>query len=533
MDNKVFFDSTFYAPASFYSDVSVDKNVNIGAASISYGSTDKSIIILNNGNEKVRIGIDGEIGVGGANYGNTGQVLTSNGSGSAPTWQNNSGSGGIISVKDYGAVGNGSTDDTSAIQSVLDDPANHKAIYFPTGDYVITAPLTSSLNGRKIYGEGTITTTAAALAAASGSPEVLLKAFVFTEAEYVDFSLDCNGNNLIEIFAQFNRCLDPHIHHCRVRDLESPVHPTGGKAIAFELFNKSDTNNNPPLFTSIDTGAKITDNYITNLIAHDHPTIQGRGMARAVAFDTDRILSKPILIADNIIDTVAGNEGDAISVMSVAPDDGNSQTLPVYYNANVFITGNHIKDFNRRGCKIKFNSAVISNNTFYNTWTSSPVNDQGVSVVQGVVDLVNGSDHIVSGNKFVNTEYMAQIRIATEQADDGGNPPTVYEYEKVNNCVIRDNVFTQISGETTGTLIFVSSSNSADTANQGTNLTIKGNSFDVPGYSGLCIRVIRTKNVIVVDNAGIIGSSATGVHIPSSGLVTNSIIDNNNFLVSQ
>ena len=40
-----------------------------------------------NGAEKVRIAASGQIGLGGANYGNAGQVITSNGSGSAPTWQ--------------------------------------------------------------------------------------------------------------------------------------------------------------------------------------------------------------------------------------------------------------------------------------------------------------------------------------------------------------------------------------------------------------------------------------------------------------
>ena len=38
--------------------------------------------------ERLRIGSAGQIGLGGANYGTSGQVLTSNGSGSAPTWQN-------------------------------------------------------------------------------------------------------------------------------------------------------------------------------------------------------------------------------------------------------------------------------------------------------------------------------------------------------------------------------------------------------------------------------------------------------------
>ena len=38
------------------------------------------------GTERVRIGSNGEIGLGGANYGTAGQVLTSQGSGSAPQW---------------------------------------------------------------------------------------------------------------------------------------------------------------------------------------------------------------------------------------------------------------------------------------------------------------------------------------------------------------------------------------------------------------------------------------------------------------
>ena len=471
-----------------------------------YLSFDTDVIKLTTaGSERITIGSSGQLGLGGSNYGANGEVLTSNGPNSAPSWQSPSQTTGIISVKDYGAVGNGSNDDTTAIQSALN--SNHKAIYFPTGDYVISSALTSSLNGRKIYGEGTITTTAAALA--NEGVVSLEKAFVFTEAEYVDFSLDCDGNNLIEVFAQFNRCLDPHIHHCRVRDLESPVHPTGGKAIAFELFNNSSDG------TPVDTGAKITDNYITNLIAHDDDGgVVGRGMARAIAFDTDQTLNKPILIADNVIDTVAGHEGDAISVMSVSGSN--------YLNANVFITGNHIKDFNRRGCKIKFNSAVISNNTFYNTWTSEPLstNPNNDPVAQGVVDLVNGENHIVSGNKFINTEYMSQIKIVTDLS------------ETVSNCVIKDNVITQISGATSSSLMYFSSSTSTDANLQGTNLTIKDNSFDVPGFNDYCIRVVRTKNVIIADNTGIINSSATGVHVPGSAANNNLTNVNNNFLVA-
>ena len=39
-----------------------------------------------NNSERFRIGSSGQLGIGGANYGTSGQVLTSGGSGAAPSW---------------------------------------------------------------------------------------------------------------------------------------------------------------------------------------------------------------------------------------------------------------------------------------------------------------------------------------------------------------------------------------------------------------------------------------------------------------
>jgi len=49
----------------------------------------------------------------------------------------------IVSVKDYGATGDGTTDDTAAIQTALTVNAGNK-IYFPTGTYKVTNTLTIS-----------------------------------------------------------------------------------------------------------------------------------------------------------------------------------------------------------------------------------------------------------------------------------------------------------------------------------------------------------------------------------------------------
>jgi hypothetical protein len=67
----------------------------------------------------------------------------------------------VMSVKDFGAVGDGTTNDTAAIQSAINAAiAQRKALYFPRttlgslGLYLITAPLTISA-GIHIFGEGT------------------------------------------------------------------------------------------------------------------------------------------------------------------------------------------------------------------------------------------------------------------------------------------------------------------------------------------------------------------------------------------
>jgi len=69
--------------------------------------------------------------------------------------------GAAINVLDYGAVGDGTTNDTAAIQAAINAAiAQRKALYFPRttlgtlGLYLITAPLTISA-GIHIYGEGT------------------------------------------------------------------------------------------------------------------------------------------------------------------------------------------------------------------------------------------------------------------------------------------------------------------------------------------------------------------------------------------
>lgn len=57
----------------------------------------------------------------------------------------------VVSVKDFGAVGDGVTDDTAAIQAAVDA---HKNVYFPVGTYLITSTITCSQFGQCFIGPG-------------------------------------------------------------------------------------------------------------------------------------------------------------------------------------------------------------------------------------------------------------------------------------------------------------------------------------------------------------------------------------------
>lgn len=70
-----------------------------------------------------------------------------------------------LNVKDFGAAGNGSTDDTAAIQSAIDTlPSAGGLVMIPAGTYVVSSPLTLT-EGAQLQGEG----SGSILRAASGS----------------------------------------------------------------------------------------------------------------------------------------------------------------------------------------------------------------------------------------------------------------------------------------------------------------------------------------------------------------------------
>ena len=77
--------------------INIGNNIQLGNAGVATATTfvgnltgnvnnTGNLLLQIGGSEKFRVGGSGQLGIGGANYGTSGQVLTSGGSGSAPTW---------------------------------------------------------------------------------------------------------------------------------------------------------------------------------------------------------------------------------------------------------------------------------------------------------------------------------------------------------------------------------------------------------------------------------------------------------------
>jgi len=149
---------------------------------------------------------------------------------------------GWINVKDFGAKGDGITDDTAAIQAAIN---NGHRIYFPHGNYIISQPLTFAKSGVKLFGESEYTTTI--IPSSDFSGDALISAGDGSISYYgIDiFYLGFNGNGVSDIKGiKFNRCNQVcKIWHCYFEDLDTAIYFTnlslGNRIYGNKFFNNT------------------------------------------------------------------------------------------------------------------------------------------------------------------------------------------------------------------------------------------------------------------------------------------------------
>lgn len=156
----------------------------------------------------------------------------------------------VANVKDFGAVGNGSTDDTTAIQAAATSLTFGGTLYFPQGNYVVSSAITliagTLVSGVSAYA-ATITTSAAAanIFVVPTTCKIENMAFTCSTTATSGSYLNANGNFIIVNNCQFSKYfnaislgLTTQSVNCSVNtsSFNTPSVQSGGGAILLNNF---------------------------------------------------------------------------------------------------------------------------------------------------------------------------------------------------------------------------------------------------------------------------------------------------------
>jgi parallel beta-helix repeat protein len=115
---------------------------------VALGGTLTGATTIANGGYNLNVTGSGNFGIGTSS---PGRMLDVNGIARAQIQDKG---GQVYNVKAYGATGDGSTDDTSAIQSAIDAAGANNTVFFPKGTYIISSPLTVTNDYVTLAGQG-------------------------------------------------------------------------------------------------------------------------------------------------------------------------------------------------------------------------------------------------------------------------------------------------------------------------------------------------------------------------------------------
>ena len=270
----------------------------------------------------------------------------------------------VVSVKDFGAVGDGVTDDTAAIQFALN--TSIKKVVFPNGTYRVTSGLTSTTADREIVSDGgTILgdTNDIDILTVSGNRSVV--------------RVNINGNNKARqgVVVTGSGCV---IEGCDIRNLYGTTLGANG------------------IRATTSGGVIVRDNRIVGINALSNTSLgDSPGACRAIFLNNTTDATSPSVIENNWCESITGEEGDAIQVLSFS---GSGAFLKAYAT----IRNNTVKDFSRRGVKIQAHNVDVVSNTFISSLPAGALPN-----AVAVVDVIHSNDVNVSHNVMeCGTEFI-------------------------------------------------------------------------------------------------------------------------------
>jgi parallel beta-helix repeat protein len=289
-----------------------------------------------------------------------------------------------VSVKDFGAVGDGVADDTAAIQAAFSSLSANSNIVFPNGNYVISDSITCSTSALRIIGTGaTITQTGSFKKSlninACSNVRVEGLSFVGKGTEHSGGSSSYNGVAAVHMTAG---CSDIEIVGCVMTNHAGGTIRWTGNGTRFRISGNringigtsggivAGDNNGDFAIASFSSSADVDISISGNIVSG---TCFGIGLTN----------HSGCVISNNIVSAIPGQHG-------------------IYLNRGsaCVISSNNIRDIAYEGIKLQISDAAITEKSI--TISGNQVFDCGQSgIVLGAVTGISNSfidDVVVDGN---------------------------------------------------------------------------------------------------------------------------------------
>lgn len=276
---------------------------------------------------------------------------------------------GFVTPDNFGAKGDGISDDSFPLQQWLDSPIKHKLLGGLR--YRTTKSLFSTVNGAYISGPGTI----------------------FADTTAIDV-LNVSGNNSVVVDIEIDG-------NDKARYL---IYSSGaGNVIQFNNVHDAYSSNNSArgIYSSTAGGVIIRGNKISNIHSPGNANAgDGNGLSRAIMMHSLTTPTAPSLCIDNIVDNITGEEADAISVLY------SDTVVTTYLSGDTIIRGNMIRNSGRRYIKIQGSNIIVDANR---CWSSAGYVPENPSAV---IDVIQGKNILISNNRVEETGMSAPVAIA-------------------------------------------------------------------------------------------------------------------------
>ncbi len=294
----------------------------------------------------------------------------------------------VINVKNYGALGNGSADDTVAINKAIAAAKAGDTIYFPTGNYLHSVHL--AFNSLNVSGDGAAKSLITATTAADGA-----LAFSGSKVTIQHVGAECSSSSYsaanLASGIWFNAVKSFTVKAVAVNNL-------AGNGIA--VTNSSLGNISSSTISSFwETGVLIQDSKDV-VVTHNTFPITGTALSVNNSHLSSKVLQSIVLDSNNIMSLTGATRLAAINVAGV----------------NL--------------CLISNNSINLNNNGPGNVAPFGGVFVQG----DNTPDLGNALNVTVTGNRFNNCTEHGNIYVQANS--DGSSAPQV----TVRHVMISDNV---------------------------------------------------------------------------------------------